>query len=68
MFFRDDNPPYRRQPTLEWRREIGTQAFRRVYGSSLPSTLFREVGIAAIYAVLSLLALSLTLYWVSIAG
>ncbi len=51
-----------------WIPVYATRAFRQVYGSSLSSTLFKEVGIAVIYAVFSLVALILTLYWVSIAG
>lgn len=51
-----------------WIPVYATQAFRRVYGSSLSSTLVKEIGIAAIYALFSLVALILTLYWVSIAG
>jgi hypothetical protein len=51
-----------------WIPVYATRAFRQVYGGSLASTLIKEAGIAVIYAVVSVAALILTLYWVSIAA
>jgi hypothetical protein len=51
-----------------WILVYATLALRRVYGGSLPRTLAKEVGIAAIYGLTSLLAFTLTIYWVSIAA
>ena len=50
-----------------WIPVYATMAFRQVYGGSLGSTAVKELGIAAIYAVVSVAALIVTLYWVSIA-
>ena len=52
---------------LIWIPVYGTLAFMRVYGGSLASTLIRELGIAALYSVTAVVALMLTLYWVSVA-
>jgi hypothetical protein len=43
-----------------------TLAFRDVYGGSLVRTLLKELGIATIYAVTSVVAFIVMLYWVSI--
>ena len=51
-----------------WIPVYATMAFMRVYGESLGSTLIRELGIGALYAVVSVVALILTLYWVSVAA
>lgn len=45
-----------------------TLACRRLYGGSLVVTLAKEVGIAAIYGLVSLVALVLTIWVVSVAG
>ena len=50
-----------------WIPVYATRAFMRVYGGSLGSTLLRELGIAALYSVTAVVALMLTLYWVSVA-
>lgn len=52
---------------LIWIPIYATLAFMRVYGGSLASTLIRELGIAALYSVTAVVALILTLYWVSVA-
>ncbi|HJQ10347.1 MAG TPA: DUF3667 domain-containing protein [Gemmatimonadaceae bacterium] len=51
-----------------WIPIYATLAFMRVYGGSLGSTLVREIAIAALYAVVAAAAMTITLYWVSIAG
>jgi Protein of unknown function (DUF3667) len=50
-----------------WIGVYATFAFRRVYGGSLARTLAKELGIATIYAVATLPAFVLMVYWVSIA-
>ncbi|HJP87104.1 MAG TPA: DUF3667 domain-containing protein [Gemmatimonadaceae bacterium] len=50
-----------------WIPIYATVAFRRVYATSLASTILRELGIAVLYAVVSVGALIVTLYWVSVA-
>jgi hypothetical protein len=45
-----------------------TLALRRVYGGSLVGTLAKEVGIAVVYGLASLVAFVVTLYWVSVAA
>jgi len=50
-----------------WIPIYATVAFRRVYDTSLASTILRELGIAVLYAVVSVVALIVTLYWVSVA-
>jgi hypothetical protein len=50
-----------------WIPIYATTAFMRVYGQSLPSTLIKEIGIAVLYAIVSVAALIVTLYWVSLA-
>ena len=49
-----------------WIPIYATLAFMRVYGQSLAATLIKGLGIAALYAVVSIAALILTLYWVSV--
>lgn len=44
-----------------------TLAFRRVYDGSIGATIAKELGIGAIYAVVSGLAFVIMIYWVSIA-
>ena len=53
---------------IAWIPVYATRAFMRVYGSSLVSTLLKELGIAALYIVVSLVGLIVTLYWVSLVG
>jgi hypothetical protein len=43
-----------------------TLAFRRVYGGSIGRTLAKEVAIGTIYAIVSLIALLVTVYWVAV--
>jgi hypothetical protein len=43
-------------------------AFRRVYGSTLVTTLLKGVAIAAVYFVTTAIAFFVTVYWVSVAG
>ena len=50
-----------------WIPIYATLAFRRVYGGSLGSTIAKELGIGAIYAVVSGAAFVIMIYWVSIA-
>ncbi|HJP59802.1 MAG TPA: hypothetical protein VJ865_07375, partial [Gemmatimonadaceae bacterium] len=50
-----------------WIPVYATIAFMRVYGKSVGSTLIRELGIGVLYVVVSVAALILTLYWVSVA-
>jgi Protein of unknown function (DUF3667) len=50
-----------------WIPFYATVAFVRVYGKSIATTLIREIGIAVLYAMVSVIALILTLYWVSLA-
>ncbi len=50
-----------------WIPVYATLAFRRVYGGSLAKTLAKEIGIGAIYVLVSGIAFVLMLYWVSIA-
>ena len=50
-----------------WIPVYATIAFMRVYGASLASTLIREIGVGVLYVVVSVGALILTLYWVSVA-
>jgi hypothetical protein len=45
-----------------------TIALRRIYGGSLVATLAKEVGIAAIYFVTSVVAFAATIYVVSLMG
>jgi hypothetical protein len=49
-----------------WILVYTTLALRRVYGGSLGRRLAKEAGIAAIYGLTSVLAFTLTMYWVSI--
>jgi hypothetical protein len=51
-----------------WIPVYATRAFRYVYEESLARTLVKEFGIAAIYALTSLPAFILMIYWVSIAA
>ena len=51
-----------------WIPVYATIALMRVYGASLGSTLLRELGVAALYTIVSGVALAVTVYWVSIAG
>lgn len=51
-----------------WIPVYATLAFRRVYGGSLAATLAKEVAIAAIYCVTSLVAFIAMLYWVSLSS
>jgi hypothetical protein len=51
---------------IVWIPVYATKSLRRVYGGSLPITLAKEVGIGAIYALASLLAFILALYWASV--
>jgi len=44
-----------------------TLAFRRVYGGSLAKTIAKELGIGAIYAIVSGAAFIVMIYWVSVA-
>ncbi len=44
-----------------------TLAFRRVYGGSLARTIAKELGIGAIYAIISGVAFIVMIYWVSVA-
>src|SRR5437868_5133153 len=44
-----------------------TLAFRRVYGGSLARTIAKELGIGAIYAIVSGVAFLVMIYWVSVA-
>jgi hypothetical protein len=50
-----------------WILVYATLAFRRVYGGSLAQTVAKELGIGAIYAVVSGVAFVVMIYWVSIA-
>ena len=50
-----------------WVPIYATVAFRRVYGGSLMKTIAKEVGIGAIYTVVSGIAFVVMIYWVSIA-
>jgi len=52
---------------LIWIAAYATLAFRRVYGGSLKSIIAKEIGIGALYAVASGLALVAMIYLVSIA-
>jgi len=52
---------------LIWIPAYATLAFRRVYGGSLKSIIAKEIGIGALYAVASGLALVAMIYLVSIA-
>src|SRR3954464_8246204 len=45
-----------------------TLAFRRVYGGTLGLTVLKELAIALIYGVVSTVAFTGMLYWVSVAG
>jgi hypothetical protein len=49
-----------------WIPIYATLAFRRVYGGSLVRTLSKELGIAMIYGLTSIVAFIVMLYWVSI--
>ena len=51
-----------------WIPIYATLAFRRVYGGSIGRTLIKEVGIAALYAVVTGLAFVVMIYWVAIAA
>lgn len=51
-----------------WIPIYATLAFRRVYGGSLVRTLTKELAIAAIYWVTAIVAIVVTVFWVSIAG
>jgi len=50
-----------------WAPVYATLAFRRVYGGSFAKTVAKEVGIGAIYALVSGIAFVIMIYWVSIA-
>ncbi|HEY3113447.1 MAG TPA: DUF3667 domain-containing protein [Gemmatimonadaceae bacterium] len=52
---------------LVWIPVYTTFAFRRVYGGSMGITIAKELGIGAIYAIISGMAFLITIYWVSIA-
>jgi len=52
---------------LIWIPIYATLAFRRVYGGSVGATIAKELGIGAIYAVVSGLGFVIMIYWVSIA-
>jgi hypothetical protein len=54
--------------TLAWIPFYATLAFRRVYGGSIAGTLAKEVMIAGIYLITSVVAFILMIYWVSIAA
>ena len=49
-----------------WIPIYATLAFRRVYGGTVRSTIAKELGIGAIYAVVSGVAFVVMIYWVSI--
>lgn len=51
-----------------WIPVYATLAFRRVYGGSWGRTIAKELGIGAIYAIVSGMAFVIMLYWVSIAA
>ena len=51
-----------------WIAVYATLAFRHVYGGSVLRTMAKELGIAVIYAVVTLPAFVLMIYWVSIAA
>ena len=53
---------------MVWILVYATLAFRRVYGGSLGKTIAKELGIGAIYTVISGIAFVLMIYWVSIAA
>lgn len=53
---------------LVWIPVYATMAFRRVYGGSLTMTVAKEIAIAALYCVVSTIALLVTIYLVSIAS
>ena len=49
-----------------WVPVYATLAFRRAYGGALGRTIAKEVGIGTIYALASLVAFLLTIYWVAL--
>jgi hypothetical protein len=51
-----------------WILVYATRALRYVYGGTLTRTLAKELGIAAIYGLTTLVAFMVTIYWVSIAA
>jgi hypothetical protein len=51
-----------------WIPIYATLAFRRVYGGSWGKTIAKEIGIGAIYAIVSGVAFVIMIYWVSIAA
>ena len=51
-----------------WIPIYATLAFRRVYGGTVRSTIAKELGIGAIYVVVSGVAFVVMIYWVSIAA
>ena len=51
---------------VTWIPIYATLAFRRVYGGTTTQTLLKEVAIGLIYFVISVIALVLMLYWVSV--
>jgi hypothetical protein len=51
---------------LVWVPVYATLAFRRAYGGGVGRTLAKELGIGTIYALASLVAFLLTLYWVAL--
>ena len=51
-----------------WVLTYATIAFRRVYGGSWGKTIAKEIGIGAIYAIVSGAAFVIMIYWVSIAA
>lgn len=53
---------------MVWILVYATLAFRRVYGGSVGKTIAKELGIGAIYTVISGIAFVLMIYWVSIAA
>jgi hypothetical protein len=53
---------------LIWIPIYATVAFRRVYGGSIGRTILKEIGVGALYAVVSGIAIVLMIYWVSLAG
>src|SRR6266550_3045694 len=52
---------------LIWIPVYATLAFRRVYGGSWGKTIAKELGIGAIYAIVSGVAFLVMIYWVSVA-
>lgn len=51
-----------------WIPIYATLALRRAYGGSVMRTVAKEIGIASIYSVVSIVAFLLTIYWVALYG